>query len=76
VPCAYINKMSDKGKHIEVISGIRPCGKSTLTKLLMHKIKKPIVNFNFEDARINGFDVNDFQKLDEIIGKGKAANFF
>jgi predicted AAA+ superfamily ATPase len=68
--------MSDKGKHIEVISGIRLCGKSTLTKLLKHKIKKPIAYFNFEDASINGFDGNDFQKLDEIIGKGKASNFF
>ena len=42
----------------------------------MQKIKKPIAYFNFEDARINGFEVDDFQKLDEIIGKGNAAYFF
>jgi predicted AAA+ superfamily ATPase len=76
VPRAYISKITSKGKHIEVLSGIRRCGKSTLMKLLMQKIKKPIAYFNFEDARINGFEVNDFQKLDEIIGKGKAAYFF
>ena len=76
VPRTYINKISGKGKHIEVLSGIRRCGKSTLMKLLMQQIKKPIAYFNFEDARINGFEVNDFQKLDEIIGKGKAAYFF
>lgn len=76
VPRTYIKKISGKGKHIEVLSGIRRCGKSTLMKLLMQKIKKPIAYFNFEDARINGFEVNDFQKLDEIIGKGKAAYFF
>ena len=76
VPRTYINKISGKGKHIEVISGIRRCGKSTLMKLLMQQLKKPIAYFNFEDARINGFEINDFQKLDEIIGKGKAAYFF
>lgn len=76
VPRTYINKLAGKGKHIEVLSGIRRCGKSTLMKLLMQKMKKPIAYFNFEDARINGFEVNDFQKLDEIIGKGKAAYFF
>lgn len=76
VPRTYSNKISGKGKHIEVLSGIRRCGKSTLMKLLMQQIKKPIAYFNFEDARINGFEVNDFQKLDEIIGKGKAAYFF
>ena len=75
-PRTYLNKIKGKGSHIEVLSGIRRCGKSTLMKLLMQKIKKPIAYFNFEDARINGFEVNDFQKLDEIIGKGKAAYFF
>jgi predicted AAA+ superfamily ATPase len=76
VPRNYYEKITGKGTHIEVLSGIRRCGKSTLMKLLMQKIKKPIAYFNFEDARINGFEVNDFQKLDEIIGKGKAAYFF
>jgi hypothetical protein len=75
-PRTYLNKIKGKGSHIEVLSGIRRCGKNTLMKLLMQKIKKPIAYFNFEDARINGFEVNDFQKLDEIIGKGKAAYFF
>jgi predicted AAA+ superfamily ATPase len=76
VPRTYLTKIIGKGSHIEVLSGIRRCGKSTLMKLLMQRIKKPIAYFNFEDARINGFEVNDFQKLDEIIGKGKAAYFF
>jgi hypothetical protein len=76
VPRTYLNKIIGKGSRIEVLSGIRRCGKSTLMKLLMQRIKKPIAYFNFEDARINGFEVNDFQKLDEIIGKGKAAYFF
>jgi predicted AAA+ superfamily ATPase len=75
-PRTYLNKIKGKGSHIEVLSGIRRCGKSTLMKLLMQRIKKPIAYFNFEDARINGFEVIDFQKLDEIIGKGKAAYFF
>lgn len=76
VPRNYLTKIGGKGKFIEVISGIRRCGKSTLMKLIMQQTKKPIAYFNFEDARINGFEVNDFPKLDEVIGKGKAAYFF
>ena len=72
----YINKIQLKSKHIEVISGIRRCGKSTLMKQLMQRYKKDIAYFNFEDPRVYNFEINDFQKLDEIIGKKKAAYFF
>ena len=73
---AYLVKIKPKLKHIEVIAGIRRCGKSTLMQLIMQLYKKDIAYFNFEDSRIYNFEVSDFQKLDEIIGKGKAAYFF
>lgn len=72
----YLNKIQTKSTHIEVIAGIRRCGKSTLIQLIMQLYKKNIAYFNFEDSRIYNFEVSDFQKLDEIIGKGKAAYFF
>lgn len=64
------------GSHVEVISGVRRCGKSTLMKLIMKKYGASVAYFNFEDPRVYGFEVSDFQKLDEVIGKGKKAWFF
>jgi predicted AAA+ superfamily ATPase len=64
------------GKHIEVISGIRRCGKSTLMTQIIHHNYQRIAYFNFEDARVFGFEVNDFTKLDEVIGRGVDAYFF
>lgn len=73
---SYISKFLKGGKHVEVISGIRRCGKSTLMRQLMSKHKKNFSYFNFEDPRVFGFDLGDFQKLDEIIGRKKSAYFF
>ena len=49
-----------------ILSGIRRCGKSTL----LHQLLKKLPNFyylNFEDTRLDGFQVGDFEKLDEIF---------
>ncbi|MCF8298902.1 MAG: ATP-binding protein [Saprospiraceae bacterium] len=72
----YLEKIQLESKHIEVISGIRRCGKSTLLKQLIQKYDNNIAYFNFEDSRVHNFELSDFQKLDEIIGSNKAAYFF
>lgn len=72
----FIEQFKPTGKHIEVISGIRRCGKSTLMKQIIQARYQKIAYFNFEDARVYGFEVNDFAKLDEIIGLGVDAYFF
>jgi predicted AAA+ superfamily ATPase len=69
------NYRPDK-KHIEVITGIRRCGKSTLMKQIIKHHYSNIAFFNFEDSRIFGFDINDFQKLDEIMPQKANAFFF
>ena len=49
-----------------ILSGIRRCGKSTL----LHQLLKKLPNFyylNFEDTRLDGFQIEDFEKLDEIF---------
>ena len=49
-----------------VLSGIRRCGKSTL----LHQLLKKLPNFyylNFEDTRLDSFQIEDFEKLDEIF---------
>jgi len=64
------------GSQVEVISGIRRCGKSTLMRMIMKRYGTNIAYFNFEDPRVYGFEVGDFQKLDDIIGRHKKAYFF
>ncbi len=72
----YQLKIQPKAKHIEVVSGIRRCGKSTLLRQVMTTYKKNIAYFNFEDPRVYDFDLSDFDKLDEIMGNNRVAYFF
>jgi len=62
--------------HIEIITGVRRCGKSTLLFQLMKQCEEKYAFFSFEDSRIFGFDVEDFSKLDEIIGQDTQVYFF
>ena len=50
---------------VQVISGVRRCGKSTLLNFLISKYDK-VCYLNFEDPRILNFEVTDFYKLEEI----------
>lgn len=72
----FLLNFSPAGRHIEVISGIRRCGKSTLMKQIIQQYYQKTAYFNFEDARIHGFEVSDFAKLDELFGIGIEAYFF
>lgn len=60
---------------VQIVSGIRRCGKSTLLRQLMKQYDK-IAFLNFEDPRIFNFEVADFTKLDEIIPNDTEAYFF
>ena len=72
----YLEDYKPDKKHIEVITGIRRCGKSTLMKQIIRRFYRNAAFFNFEDSRIFGFEVHDFQKLDELIPQGVDAYFF
>ncbi len=66
----------DKGNSfVQVISGVRRSGKSTLLKILMKQYRHTAY-FNFEDPRLINFEVGDFAKLGEIIPKETEALFF
>ena len=69
------DKIQTENSFVQVITGVRRCGKSTLLHFLMWKYSK-IAYFNFEDPRIIDFDVADFAKLDEIIPEDTEAYFF
>lgn len=60
-----------------ILSGIRRCGKSTLLRQVMKKTNSSYY-FNFEDPRATSFEINDFQKLDEIFRDeyGESDNYF
>jgi len=51
---------------ILVISGIRRCGKSTLIKQ-KYLEENNALYINFEDPRLVGFDINDFNRLESIL---------
>lgn len=71
-----LNEIQLENPYINVISGIRRSGKSTLLHQLMKHYKNPVY-FNFEDHRVYDFEINDFEKLDQILAeKNPDAWFF
>lgn len=70
-----IDLIQTENSFVQVITGVRRCGKSTLLHFLMSKYTK-IAYFNFEDPRIIDFNVGDFAKLDDIIPNDTEAYFF
>ncbi len=65
-----------KSNHVEVISGIRRCGKSTLMDQIKRHYRGDTGYFNFEDPRVHDFEVGDFEKLDDVIGAQTKTYFF
>ncbi len=61
-------------KNIIVVTGIRRCGKSTLLEQSLLRIKNKIF-LNFEDTRLEGFDLKDFYKVEQIAASEKTTYF-
>ena len=49
-----------------IISGVRRCGKSTILKQIMKKLKN-YYYFNFEELKATNFEVEDFQRLENVF---------
>ncbi len=69
-----------KGGPAFVIKGIRRCGKSTMMKqIISARFPESFFYFNFDDERIAGFTVGDFQPLIEtfieLLGDRKNVFF-
>ena len=63
--------------HALIVTGIRRCGKSTLLQQINKTITDQTLYLNFEDPRLAGFDVSDFNRLHEIaVEKGINILFF
>jgi len=64
-------------RHAYIISGIRRCGKSTLLQQINKTFTQQTLYINFEDPRLSGFDLTDFNRLHEIVtAKGINILFF
>lgn len=61
-----INEIEINISFASIISGVRRSGKSTLLRQMMKKLKS-FYYLNFEDPRAINFEVDDFQKLDDIF---------
>lgn len=72
----YLKTLNPSSSHIEVIAGIRRCGKSTMMRQIANRFYNKVAYFNFEDSRVFGFEVSDFSKLDEVIGHEVEAYFY
>jgi uncharacterized protein len=70
-----LSEISLTGGHIKIISGIRRCGKSTLMRQLIGQDSNCLF-LNFEDPKLTGFDLKDFNRLNEIIKENGMKNIF
>ncbi|MFA5417125.1 MAG: ATP-binding protein [Bacteroidales bacterium] len=64
------------GSNALIVSGIRRCGKSTLLQQIRERSGEPSVYLNFEDPRLAGFDLQDFNRLHEIAEKSGVFNYY
>jgi len=68
--------ISSLTSHALIVTGIRRCGKSTLLQQINKSIKSKTLYLNFEDPRLAGFDLGDFNRLHDIAIESKINVFF
>ncbi len=73
-----LSNISISGGKATVITGLRRCGKCTLMLQIQRKDNLlEALYLNFEDIRLAGFEINDFQRLhNEIELRGVDTLFF
>ncbi len=71
-----IPNMPGKTGHVDIITGVRRCGKSTFLNQLAAGKKQNSAYFNFEDPRIFDFEAGDFIKLLQVMGESVKEFYF
>lgn len=71
-----ISGFSNLTSHAFIVTGIRRCGKSTLLQQINTASGGSSVYLNFEDPRLAGFDLSDFNRLHEIAEKNNISAYF
>ncbi len=62
--------------HAFIVTGIRRCGKSTLLQQINGRADEPSIYLNFEDPRLAGFDLSDFNRLHEIAENNHIETYY
>ncbi|WP_372948585.1 ATP-binding protein [Mariniphaga sp.] len=62
--------------HAFIVTGVRRCGKSTLLQQINNTLEQESIYINFEDPRLAGFELTDFNRLQEIAEKNSISAFF
>jgi predicted AAA+ superfamily ATPase len=77
IPRDISKNIDMKIPHAIILSGVRRCGKSTLMRQIMKKMDN-FHYFNFEDQRVLGFEVKDFEKMVSVLQEefGNSKFFF
>ena len=71
-----LTELSDIQSHALVVSGIRRCGKSTLLRQFVQKLKREFFYFSFDDIRLTSFSPADFALLDKVLLDSGARLIF
>ena len=71
-----ITGFADLTSHTLIVSGIRRCGKSTLLQQINKTFNRRSIYLNFEDPRLAGFDLSDFNRLHETAVKEEIIAYF
>lgn len=61
---------------VNVITGVRRCGKSILLLQILNQHFDKALFINFEDPRLAGFKTDDFRRLDAVIKNRKIKVLF
>ncbi|MEI7897447.1 MAG: AAA family ATPase [bacterium] len=72
----HFTGFADLTSHALIVSGIRRCGKSTLLQQINKTLNRKSVYLNFEDPRLAGFDVSDFNRMHEVAIKEEIFAYF
>ena len=62
--------------HAFIVSGVRRCGKSTVLQQIDAASNESSIYLNFEDPRLAGFDLSDFNRLHEIAEEAGINRYF
>jgi predicted AAA+ superfamily ATPase len=73
---ALLPELPDMQSHALVVTGIRRCGKSTLVRQFVKKLKRDFFYLNFDDLRLADFSHTDFRLLDKVIADSGAKLIF
>ena len=66
--------MPDKSKQVMIITGVRRCGKSTYLRNTIGN-KPDSLYVSFEDPRLEGFELGDFEKIENLGKQLNKASF-